>query len=238
MDTVDQKFLRGYQVTDANGVVTFTTIDPGWYQGRTVHFHFKLCTRAGSDQGYQFTSQRYFDDSVTDRVLSQQPYAGKGGQRDTTNATDMPYANGGDQPLLALTEANGGYAATFPTALDLADTDTRASDRLSTGNGGPGGPGGPGDPPPGAPQQPGEDATATPQGDSQLGGWQAPGRCSRHACGEGTLGGATGDAAAGSRPKKRSSRCSRQIIRTRKNQTTTSPRIMSWIGSGFTRMPK
>lgn len=60
MDTVDQKFLRGYQVTDANGVVTFTTIDPGWYQGRTVHFHFKLCTRAGSDQGYQFTSQLYF----------------------------------------------------------------------------------------------------------------------------------------------------------------------------------
>jgi hypothetical protein len=31
-----KKFLRGYQVTDANGIATFTTIFPGWYQA-TVH---------------------------------------------------------------------------------------------------------------------------------------------------------------------------------------------------------
>jgi protocatechuate 3,4-dioxygenase beta subunit len=42
-NTVGQKFLRGYQVTDANGVAQFTTIYPGWYQGRTVHIH--LATR-------------------------------------------------------------------------------------------------------------------------------------------------------------------------------------------------
>jgi protocatechuate 3,4-dioxygenase beta subunit len=34
-------FLRGYQVTDANGIARFTTIYPGWYSGRTVHIHVR-----------------------------------------------------------------------------------------------------------------------------------------------------------------------------------------------------
>ena len=41
-NTVGQNFLRGYQVTDANGKAEFTTIYPGWYEGRTVHIHFKI----------------------------------------------------------------------------------------------------------------------------------------------------------------------------------------------------
>jgi len=32
-------FLRGRQVTDANGLVTFTSIFPGWYSGRATHIH-------------------------------------------------------------------------------------------------------------------------------------------------------------------------------------------------------
>ena len=32
-------YLRGYQVTDANGLVIFKTMFPGWYSGRTVHIH-------------------------------------------------------------------------------------------------------------------------------------------------------------------------------------------------------
>jgi protocatechuate 3,4-dioxygenase beta subunit len=39
-----QKFLRGYQITDGNGQVTFTTIYPGWYSGRTIHIHFRVRT--------------------------------------------------------------------------------------------------------------------------------------------------------------------------------------------------
>jgi hypothetical protein len=34
VNTTGQKFLRGYQITDANGQVRFTTIHPGWYTGR------------------------------------------------------------------------------------------------------------------------------------------------------------------------------------------------------------
>ena len=37
-------FLRGFQRTDANGRASFTTVYPGWYQGRAVHIHFKIRT--------------------------------------------------------------------------------------------------------------------------------------------------------------------------------------------------
>ena len=66
--TKGKKFLRGYQVTDANGLARFTTIYPGWYQGRTVHIHFKIRSDAGAATGLEFTSQLFFDDAVTDQV--------------------------------------------------------------------------------------------------------------------------------------------------------------------------
>ncbi|MBK8556743.1 MAG: hypothetical protein IPL65_13670 [Lewinellaceae bacterium] len=35
-------YLRGYQMTDVNGEVDFTTIFPGWYPGRICHIHFQV----------------------------------------------------------------------------------------------------------------------------------------------------------------------------------------------------
>jgi len=115
-NTVGKKFLRGYQVTDANGTVQFTTIYPGWYQGRTVHIHFKLRTDTTSGQHYEFTSQLYFDDSITDQVHTQQPYTNKG-QRTLKNAEDRIFQDGGDQLLLTLSKTNQGYATTFDIGL-------------------------------------------------------------------------------------------------------------------------
>ncbi len=37
-----QNYLRGVQVTDSNGEVTFTTIFPGCYSGRWPHMHFEV----------------------------------------------------------------------------------------------------------------------------------------------------------------------------------------------------
>jgi Dioxygenase len=36
------RFLRGGQRSNASGHVTFKTIYPGWYQGRTTHIHVKV----------------------------------------------------------------------------------------------------------------------------------------------------------------------------------------------------
>jgi protocatechuate 3,4-dioxygenase beta subunit len=38
----DANYLRGLQVTDANGIVRFTTIFPGCYDGRWPHLHFEV----------------------------------------------------------------------------------------------------------------------------------------------------------------------------------------------------
>src|SRR5439155_8358496 len=62
--TKGQNFLRGYQLTDANGMVQFTTIFPGWYTGRAVHMHFKVRTDPTSSSGYEATSQFFFDDAL------------------------------------------------------------------------------------------------------------------------------------------------------------------------------
>ena len=116
-DTRGETFLRGYQVTDENGTARFTTIYPGWYQGRAVHIHFTIRDSPQSQQGYEFTSQLYFDDALTDEVQSQGPYAQKG-QRDLRNSEDGIFRGGGDELLLDLRENGQGYATTFDIALD------------------------------------------------------------------------------------------------------------------------
>jgi protocatechuate 3,4-dioxygenase beta subunit len=138
--TVGETFLRGYQLTDDGGTVTFTTIYPGWYAGRAVHVHFKVRTTSASGDPYEFTSQLFFDDALTDQVHAQPPYNSKG-QRDRRNAQDDIYRSGGDQLLLnVLQSASGGYTATFPIALDLSDARVGASDHNAGGPGVPGGP--------------------------------------------------------------------------------------------------
>jgi len=140
-DNTGKKFLRGYQLTNANGAVQFNTIYPGWYSGRAVHIHFTIRTKGADSQDYQFTSQFFFDDALTDQVHALQPYASKG-QRDTRNANDNIFNGGGDQLLLNLQgDTTDGYTTTFNVGLDLTNTEVGASD-INTG--GPGGPGGPG----------------------------------------------------------------------------------------------
>ncbi|BAY17134.1 intradiol ring-cleavage dioxygenase [Anabaenopsis circularis NIES-21] len=117
-NTVGKKFLRGYQVTDAQGNVQFTTIYPGWYPGRTVHIHFKVRTEGKSAQGYEFTSQLYFDDAMSDRIYTQAPYASKG-QRTLKNADDGIFQDGGEQMLLKLTSNGQGYTATFDVGFQM-----------------------------------------------------------------------------------------------------------------------
>jgi protocatechuate 3,4-dioxygenase beta subunit len=140
--TAGQKWLRGYQISDATGKAEFTTIYPGWYSGRAIHIHFKIRTDPESDSGYEFTSQLFFDDALSDVVFTDQPYASRGATRSTLNANDSIYRNGGDQLLLQpVKEDDGSYTATFDIGLDLSDAAVGASDSASMG-GGRGAPGG------------------------------------------------------------------------------------------------
>jgi protocatechuate 3,4-dioxygenase beta subunit len=116
--TVGQKFLRGYQVSDAAGTVTFQTIYPGWYTGRAVHIHFKVRTNPAGSRGREFTSQLYFDEAITDAVHANAPYNSKG-RRNTLNAADRTYRSGGPQLTMPLIRQGGGYAATFDIGVQL-----------------------------------------------------------------------------------------------------------------------
>ncbi|WP_196760779.1 dioxygenase family protein, partial [Streptobacillus moniliformis] len=72
-NTAGQKWLRGFQVSDKNGLVTFQTIFPGWYRGRTTHIHFKV-RETVKGQTKEFTSQLFFDDTLADTIFGKAPY--------------------------------------------------------------------------------------------------------------------------------------------------------------------
>jgi protocatechuate 3,4-dioxygenase beta subunit len=114
-DTKGQKWLRGYQTTDASGVAKFTTIYPGWYQGRAVHIHFKIRYPSGS-QTADFTSQLFFDETVNDRVFAAAPYSQKGSGR-LRNTGDQIYQQSAGKTLLSVTPNGGGYAGSFSIGL-------------------------------------------------------------------------------------------------------------------------
>jgi protocatechuate 3,4-dioxygenase beta subunit len=94
VDTRGQTWLRGYQRTDSDGMAQFDTIYPGWYPGRTVHIHFKV--RTGK---LEFTSQLFFDDALSDSILGDTPYAGRGARK-VRNADDWIYRHARAQSLV------------------------------------------------------------------------------------------------------------------------------------------
>jgi len=99
-----ERFLRGYQVTDAQGKVAFRTIYPGWYPGRAIHIHVKA-RRAGLD----FTSQLFFDEAVSEKVIAAAPYDARG-TRFTRNARDGIF-RGRSALLVDLAPSASGYRA-------------------------------------------------------------------------------------------------------------------------------
>jgi protocatechuate 3,4-dioxygenase beta subunit len=115
-NTVGQTFLRGYQTTDVRGTANFVTIYPGWYPGRAVHVHFKVRTTPAAERGYEFTSQLYFDEALTDRVFAREPYSSRTGQRQR-NEADGIFRNGGQQLILPVIQDGDNYAGTFSLAL-------------------------------------------------------------------------------------------------------------------------
>lgn len=117
--TAGETFLRGAQTTNEQGVARFTTIYPGWYRGRTVHIHYKI--RAANPAGgtYEFTSQLFFDEAVSEVVFAQPTYK-RNARRDQYNARDGIFQQGGEGLILDLKPAGAGFKATFDIGLDLS----------------------------------------------------------------------------------------------------------------------
>jgi protocatechuate 3,4-dioxygenase beta subunit len=102
------RFLRGTQVTGADGVARFVTIYPGWYPGRAVHIHVKV--HAGGREVH--TGQLFFSDSFTESVYARAPYSARPGP-DVRNAQDGIFARAQGSGLVSVAAAGEAYDASI-----------------------------------------------------------------------------------------------------------------------------
>ena len=155
-DTTGQTFLRGTQMTDANGIVTFDTIYPGWYRGRTTHIHYKVFL----DSRTVLTSQIFFPDALSEYVYLRNAAYARDETRDTVNSIDDIAAQAGQGAYCAIREQKDRYVAALVVGID-PDAEWHESGQGMAGGPPPGGPppdgapgampGGEGTPPPGPP---------------------------------------------------------------------------------------
>jgi protocatechuate 3,4-dioxygenase beta subunit len=106
--SASRTFMRGIQRTDKNGLAVFTTVYPGWYQGRAVHIHVKVHVRGN----VVHTGQLFFSDAMTEKVYKAAPYASRGNP-DVTNANDSIFVNGGKRSLVAVKKSGAGYVGSI-----------------------------------------------------------------------------------------------------------------------------
>lgn len=138
----DTTYLRGYQVANANGVVKFETIFPGWYTPRTCHIHLKVHTGGQKEDGtyeggkVNYTGQLFFADDIAEEIFTLEPYSKHSGSY-TTLDNDMVYDGGGaSSGLLTLkavhkSDPSKGYKGSLTLGVD--------PDAENTGAGGGGG---------------------------------------------------------------------------------------------------
>ena len=115
--TDNTRFLRGVQLTNADGIAEFNTIYPGWYAGRALHIHLKVHV-GGNASGDTYeggsvahTGQLFFPEDVTDEVATLDPYVNHGDVQLVRHAEDGIYGQAGEGSIVELTPlAEGGSA--------------------------------------------------------------------------------------------------------------------------------
>lgn len=122
-DLTGENFLRGYQTSDTNGKVSFTTIYPGWYSGRTVHIHVKVrIFDSSGNVTTEATTQLFFDDTVSDSVYSANSDYSRSGTRDVLNSSDSIYGEESPALLVSLTgSSQTSFAGTISIGIASGD---------------------------------------------------------------------------------------------------------------------
>jgi protocatechuate 3,4-dioxygenase beta subunit len=122
-------FLRGIQLTGADGSVDFRTVFPGFYMGRTNHIHFKVrigghASRKSYEAGHtSYIGQIFFPEEVAAELMQHDPYRRHKLHR-TTQAEDRVF--GGQQGELSIAQLRplhpghpaAGLSADIVTAID------------------------------------------------------------------------------------------------------------------------
>lgn len=126
-----QDFLRGRQTTDSTGLVSFTSIFPGWYTGRATHIHVHIYDTSGNTL---VITQIAFPEGSTSAVVTvnSATSAGytKGMSGYTYNASDNVFSDGTSTEMSTIT---GSVAAGYVLAWDaFVSSDAGSSTGVST----------------------------------------------------------------------------------------------------------
>ncbi|MFK4762374.1 intradiol ring-cleavage dioxygenase [Microbacterium sp. ZW T5_45] len=149
----DVTYLRGVQVADADGKVSFTSIYPGCYSGRWPHIHFEVYPDAESisDSANAIaTSQMAMPEAESAAVYETSTYDGSA--QNLAKVTLASNVFGDDSGASQLPTISGnvtdGYTATLVVLIDTSTTPSAGSAPSGgSAGGGQGGPGGGSQPP-------------------------------------------------------------------------------------------
>lgn len=115
-----ENYLRGVQVTDANGQVSFSTIVPGCYSGRMPHMHFEVypsVASATSASNKVKTSQLSFPLSMLNTV-----YAESGYEASVSNLASMSFSTDNvfsDGTSLQICDVGGSVSSGYTASLQV-----------------------------------------------------------------------------------------------------------------------
>ncbi|HVH33832.1 MAG TPA: hypothetical protein VM847_06960 [Tahibacter sp.] len=130
-----QNYLRGVQVSDSNGEVSFTSIFPGCYPGRWPHIHFEIyrtLALATSGANAARISQLALPQSVCSTVYSQgslYPGSTQNLAGVTLNSDNVFGNDGGVYQLAATSGSNAeGYASTLEVGVAIEGSDVLFAD--------------------------------------------------------------------------------------------------------------
>ena len=110
VDYTASHFLRGRQTTDSDGLVTFTSIFPGWYSPRAPHIHAHIYNSSGTSL---LITQIAFPTDICNTVYTTvSPYSDRGVQ-DTANTADSVFSDSLANELSTVTgSVSAGYVLT------------------------------------------------------------------------------------------------------------------------------
>lgn len=115
-NAVNEDYLRGVQVTDSSGKVTFTSIFPACYPGRWPHVHFEVyesLDQTSSPRNVLLTSQLAFPEDACDAVYALDGYAQSVQSLARLSlATDGVFRDGVDLQMATMSgDTSSGYTA-------------------------------------------------------------------------------------------------------------------------------
>ena len=111
LNYVGSTWLRGYQTTDVNGKVVFTTIYPGWYASRATHFHFEVFNGTALVKTGQLTLPETISDAIHIHLTSGYNVSINTTRNAADNVFGNPATDLANQTMAVTGSITAGYSA-------------------------------------------------------------------------------------------------------------------------------